>query len=131
MTIKSLYIGVDFDGTMVEHKYPLMGNPLDGAIETVQELISAGHKIILYTMRSGERLADAIDYLECNGIKPYAVNENPSQKYWTTSPKIFCNVYIDDAALGTPMVIPNDKGRPCVDWERVRELLVEKECLSE
>lgn len=116
------YIGIDFDGTMVTHKFPEIGEPLEGAIETVQELIDRGHNVILYTMRSGERLVQAVEYLEENGIKLYGINENKSQKYWTESPKIFCNVYIDDASLGCPLIIP-DKGRPFVDWEGVRNLL--------
>lgn len=120
--MKSMYVGIDFDGTMVEHKYPEIGEPITAAIETVKDLMCAGHKIILYTMRSGERLAQAVEYLEDQEIKLYSVNENPSQKYWTESKKIFCNLYIDDAALGCPLVCP-DKGRPFVDWEEVRELL--------
>lgn len=126
--MKSLYVGLDFDGTMVKHKYPKIGEPIEDAVEVVQELIEKGHKVILYTMRSGERLQEAVDYLEEEGIKLYAVNENPSQKYWTESPKIFCNVYIDDATLGCPLEFP-EKGRPFVDWEAVRELLVERELL--
>lgn len=127
--MKSLYIGIDFDGTMVEHKYPEIGEPIDGAIETVLELQKAGHKIILITMRCEERLIQAVEYLEEEyGIELYAINENPSQKYWTKSPKIFANIYIDDAALGCPLIFP-EKGRPYVDWEKVRELLIEREIL--
>jgi len=122
---KSLYIGIDFDGTMVEHKYPEIGEPVKEALEVVKDLQAAGHKIILYTMRSDERLAQAVDYLEENGIKPYAVNDNPSQKHWTTSKKIYCNLYIDDCTLGVPLITP-DKGKPYVDWEEVRELLDER-----
>lgn len=98
-----MYIGIDFDGTMVEHKYPEIGEPVD----VVKKLMTAGHKIILYTMRSGERLEQAVEYLEEEGIVLYAVNENPSQKYWTESPKIFCNLYIDDASLGCPLIYPD------------------------
>ena len=128
--MKSLFIGVDFDGTCVKHKYPEIGEPLEGAIETILELQEAGHKIILYTMRSEERLVQAVEYLEENGVELYAVNENPTQKYWTKSPKIFCQVYIDDAALGCPLEHP-EKGRPFVDWDEVRELLVEQGLLDE
>ena len=127
--MKSLYIGVDFDGTVVEHKYPEIGRPIMGAIETIIELQEAGHKIILYTMRSEERLVQAVEYLEENGVKLYSVNENPSQKYWTKSPKVFCNEYIDDAALGCPLEFPS-KGRPYVNWYEVRELLVERGILD-
>ena len=122
--MKSQYIGLDFDGTMVKYKYPEIGDANPGAIETVLDLQAAGHKLILHTMRSEERLAEAVEYLEDNGIKLYAVNENPSQKYWTKSNKVFCNVYIDDAALGTPMS-KDDTGKPYVNWDEMRDLLDE------
>ena len=122
---KSLYIGIDFDGTMVTHEYPEIGQPLEGAVEVCHKLMKAGHKLILYTMRSEERLVQAVEYMEENDIELYSVNENPSQKYWTKSPKIFCNLYIDDASLGVPLDFPN-KARPCVDWEGVEELLKER-----
>jgi hydroxymethylpyrimidine pyrophosphatase-like HAD family hydrolase len=128
---KSLFIGIDFDGTVVKHAYPEIGEPLEGAIETLAALNKAGHKLILYTMRSGERLVQAREYLEENGIELWAVNENPSQKHWTESPKIFCNLYIDDAALGIPLLgdVNDDgviSGRPYVCWESVEILLKQR-----
>jgi len=129
-----MYVAIDFDGTMVTHKYPEIGEPLDYALETVHKLMEAGHKIILYTMRSdtekGDRLQQAVDYMEENGIKLWAVNENPSQKYWTESPKIFANLYIDDAALGIPAEV-TASGRLMVNWVEVEELLVERGYLDE
>lgn len=125
MSTKSLFIGIDFDGTMVEHKYPEIGKPLENALEVVTKLQEAGHRLILYTMRSEERLVQAVEYMEENGINLYAVNDNPTQKHWTKSPKIFCNLYIDDAALGVPLVFYKN-GRPHVDWWEVEEMLVEK-----
>ena len=125
MQSKSLYIGIDFDGTCVHHAYPALGEPLEGAIEVLKRLQDAGHKLILYTMRSEERLVEAVEYLEEEGIKLYAVNENPSQKYWTKSPKIFCHLYIDDAALGVPLV-RSGASRPYVDWDMVEEMLEEQ-----
>jgi hypothetical protein len=74
-----------------------------------------GYKLILYTMRSGEYLREAVDYLAAEGIELWAVNENPAQRYWTDSPKVYAHIYIDDAALGCPLVeVEND--RPVVDW---------------
>jgi hypothetical protein len=102
-----------------------MGDPIDNCIETLVRLQNAGHKLILYTMRAGERLVEAVEYLEENGIKLYAVNENPTQKHWTTSPKIFCNLYIDDTALGCPLVNMSAVvgSRSHVDWYEVEEIL--------
>jgi hypothetical protein len=53
------------------------------------------------------------------------INENPKQKEWTSSPKIFANIYIDDTALGIPLKLDEDGhiSRPYVDWNRVRALL--------
>ena len=124
--MKMLYIGIDFDGTVVTHKYPNIGEPVELAIDVLDDLQSAGHKLILYTMRSGERLVEAVEYLEENGIKLYAVNDNPTQKYWTQSPKIFCNMYIDDAALGCPLDEDITGARPIVDWYGVETLLKER-----
>ena len=119
--MKSKVIGLDFDGTMVTHAYPALGKPLDYALE---KLMAAGHKIILYTMRSGERLQDAVDYLEGEGVILYGVNENKTQKHWTESPKIYCNYYIDDLSIGIPLEAQVN-GRPVVDWVEVEELLYE------
>lgn len=123
--MKSMYIGVDFDGTVVRHAYPEIGPEIEGALDVIKELQSVGHKIILYTMRSGERLQQAVEYLEENGVELYSVNHNPSQKYWTESPKIFCNLYIDDAAVGAPLDYAAT-GRPFVDWDGVRDELIER-----
>ena len=123
--MKSLIIGVDFDGTMVKHKYPEIGAPIEDAVETVLALQEAGHRIILYTMRSGERLVQAVEYMEENGIELWGVNENPTQCHWSKSPKIFCNVYIDDAALGCPLE-SDGTSRLFVDWVEVTGLLEEQ-----
>ena len=123
--MSSSFIGIDFDGTVVMHKYPLIGKPVDEALEVLEDLMNADHKLILYTMRSEERLKEAVEYLEDNAIKLYAVNENPTQHYWTKSPKIYCHIYIDDAALGCPLITP-EKGRPYVDWVEVREILEDR-----
>ena len=91
--MRSQYIGVDFDDTIVKNSYPDLGEPIEGAIEVLYDLIGAGHKLILITMRSGERLDQAVEYLEDEGVSLFGINENKSQKYWTDSPKIFCNFY--------------------------------------
>jgi len=128
--MKSLVIGIDFDGTMVTQKYPEIGEELELAIEVLEQLQDAGHKLILYTMRSGERLVQAVEYMEENGIELYGVNENPAQHHWTKSPKIFCNIYIDDAALGCPLDEDHDDTRPVVDWYEVEKMLKEKGILE-
>lgn len=119
-----MILGIDFDGTMVEHEYPKLGPPVPGAIEALHEFISQGHKLILWTMRSGEKLNEAIQYFDDHGIELYGINKNPEQINWTKSPKAYCHRYIDDAAVGCPLIHPSGAGRrPYVDWTKVKELL--------
>lgn len=120
--MKSMEIAIDFDGTVVTHEYPDVGKDV-GAVDVIMDLVNNGHKIILNTMRSDEPLKDAEKWFEWNGIPLYGVNKNPTQETWTKSTKCYAQLYIDDAALGTPLVIPAS-GRPYVDWVRVRQLLI-------
>lgn len=115
-------IGIDFDGTCVTHEYPKIGKDI-GAVLVLKKLTAAGHKLILNTMRCGKELQDAVNWFSNNDIPLYGVNEDPGQKEWTQSPKVFANIYIDDAALGCPLIWTKDKNdRPFVDWEKVDEL---------
>ncbi len=116
-------IAVDFDGTCVTHEYPYMGRDI-GAVPVLRELADAGYRIILYTMRSGRLAKSAAEWFKENGIPLYGVNNNPEQKSWTDSPKVYADLYIDDSALGIPLKMTPDVTRPFVDWEGVRELLV-------
>ena len=118
-----MIIGIDFDGTIVKHEFPKIGDIIPDAIEVIRELVDSKHKIILWTMRSGETLNDAIEFLRKLDIPLFGINENPSQHKWTNSPKAYCQKYIDDAALGCPLIFPDDGGRPWVDWIKVRGLL--------
>lgn len=118
-------IAVDFDGTCVKHRYPMVGEDVDGAVSVLKELVRKGHKIILYTMRSGDTLDDAISWFIDNDIELWGINRNPEQHGWSSSPKVFANLYIDDAALGIPLIEPEDD-RDYVDWNRVRDILITK-----
>ena len=118
-------IAIDFDGTIVTHEYPNIGEDIPNALPVIKKLIKFGHNIILNTMRSGSTLVDAVQYLEQNDIKLYGINNHPTQSKWTTSPKVYAQLYIDDAALGCPLVhIP---GRQLyVDWVEVEKLLIKQ-----
>jgi hypothetical protein len=120
-----MIIAVDFDGTVVKHEYPEIGEDVPGAVNALQALNKAGYKIILWTMRSGEYLDDAVRWFEDRGIELYAVQENPEQKEWTESPKAFANLYIDDAAFGCPLIRPFGE-RPYVDWKPIVKALIQK-----
>lgn len=117
-----IVIAIDFDGTIVSHEYPRIGEPIPHAIRVIQALSDHGHTLILYTMRSGKRLEEAKQYCLENGLRFHYYNENPSQKSWTTSPKVLAEIYIDDAAA-TDFVYPHKNGRYAVDWMRVEAFL--------
>lgn len=122
-----MIFAIDFDGTVVTHEYPKIGKDV-GAVPVLKELVKNGHKLILYTMRSDELLADAVDWFEKNGIELYGVNENPSQKEWTNSPKVYAHIYIDDAALGCP-IIKTEK-RAHVDWQTIEKWFKEAKVIK-
>ena len=119
-----MYIAVDFDGTCVTHEYPRVGKDI-GAVPVLKKLTDSGHLLILNTMRSGKELDDAVQWFIDNDIPLYGVNENPSQKSWTSSPKVYAHLYIDDAALGCLLKMDNAvSDRPFVNWDAVEEHLM-------
>ena len=128
---KSKFICVDFDGTIVDHKFPDIGQESPGAFKWLRQFQNMDARIILFTMRSDEPtdmfgnilnrlvLTEAVKYIQSNGINLYGINENPSQASWTSSPKAYGNVYIDDLAVGCPLIQPEGFYRKCVDWSIV------------
>jgi len=129
-----MFICVDFDGTIVDHRYPEIGQPVPDAIKWLKLLQRQGARLILFTMRSdggvaGNSLSDAVDYLRSEGVILFAINEHPGQEEWTSSPKVYADIYIDDAAFGCPLIKPPGFARPCVDWKEVGPA-VEHMCLS-
>ena len=133
MTRYKSYIVLDFDGTVVKHRYPAVGGDI-GAVPVLERLVRNGHKLLLNTMRGRnsegvDTLQPAIDWFAARNIPLYGVNENPSQKEWTSSPKVYGHIYIDDAALGSPLkqdveTLPGDfPAPPYVDWGLAAVLL--------
>lgn len=120
---KGCVIAVDFDGTCVEHNYPAIGMDVEGAVEVLRTLNKHGHRIILNTMRSGLRLEAAVRWFRDRKIELWAVNSNPEQECWTSSPKVYADIYIDDSALGCPLIFLEGVRRPVVNWPKVRQLL--------
>ena len=115
-------IAIDFDGTLAKHEYPDIGEEVPEAVRVVKKLQSRGDQLILFTMRSREQLVEAVQWCEDRGINLYAVNHNPDQRYWTESPKVYAHIYIDDAAIGCPLIEEGD-GRPYVDWLEIERML--------
>lgn len=130
-----MIIAVDFDGTCVTHAFPEVGKDI-GAIPVLKALVAKGHRLILYTMRDDRKykghhpLNESIQWFTKNGIELYCFNSNPTQGTWSKSPKVFAHLYIDDAALGIPLKFDEQMSeRPFVDWEKVEQLLKEKEII--
>lgn len=144
MKKESLIFGIDFDGTCVTHEFPQVGKDI-GAEPVLKAIVEAGHRLVLWTMRSdvempestdptifakpGQYLTDAVNWFIARDIPLWGINNNPEQSSWTHSPKAYCNIYIDDAALGCPLLFVKG-GRPCVDWMNVSAMLYEKGLIS-
>jgi hydroxymethylpyrimidine pyrophosphatase-like HAD family hydrolase len=97
-----LIIAVDFDGTIVDDAYPKIGKTRLFAFETLKRLQDDGHRLILWTYRSGLRLEEAVKFCEANGIQFYAVNKSfPEEQFdYTKSRKIYADLFIDDRNIG-------------------------------
>lgn len=110
-------IAVDFDGTIVEHKYPEIGREKPFAIETLKQLQQEGNRLILWTSRENKLLDEAIAFCHERGLDFYAVNSNePADAlFHSHTTKVIADVYIDDHNLG---------GLP--DWGTIYEMIAQK-----
>lgn len=128
-----MIIAIDFDGTCVTHKFPFVGDDI-GAVPVLQELVNAGHQLILYTMRSHritngrDVLQDAIDWFHNHDIPLYGVNITPGQTKWTDSGKTHADLVIDDRTLGAPLTM--DERGYYIDWVKARHLLIQMHYLE-
>jgi hypothetical protein len=82
--MNKLVIAVDFDGTCVTHAYPYIGKDI-GSVPVLKELVDRGHKLILWTMRSGKQLEEAVEWFSDNEISLFGIQRNPTQDSWTDS----------------------------------------------
>ena len=100
--MESKIIAVDFDGTIVEDKYPSIGKPMMYAFESLKMLEADGHRLVLWTYRSGKRLEEAVEFCRKNGIEFYAINKNyPEEDHSPDIPrKIKADIFIDDRSVG-------------------------------
>jgi hypothetical protein len=136
---------IDFDGTCVAHDFPRIGKPI-GSVRILKKLTDAGHNLILFTMRSdvenpvsddktivaksGKYLTDAVNWFKENDIPLYGIQTNPTQSSWTSSPKAYGQLMIDDSALGCPLKVDSAiSDRPFVDWSKVYKLLKQQQIL--
>lgn len=114
-----MIIAVDFDGTIVEHRYPAIGKERPFATDTLKKLIKDGHRLILWTVREGRLLDEAVAFCQERGVAFYAVNrdypeeEKEHNKHY--SRKLKADVWIDDRNVG---------GLP--DWGTIYEMITHR-----
>lgn len=112
-------IAVDFDGTIVKHRYPDIGPEIPFAIETLLKLQEEGHKLIMWSVREGELLDEAVEWCRERGLEFYAVNrdypEEETEKNNHFSRKLKVGLFIDDRNLG---------GLP--DWGTIYQMIHNK-----
>lgn len=97
-------IAVDFDGTIVEHHYPAIGPERPFAIETLKMLIKDHHRLILWSVREGRLLDEAIEWCRERGVEFYASNRDYPEETYDNNPhfsrKLKVDLFIDDRNLG-------------------------------
>ena len=113
-----MIIAVDFDGTIVEHRYPSIGKEIPFAIYTLKKLQAEHNILILWTAREGKLLQEAIDFCRARGLEFHAVNSNqPDDMHddsFRSSRKIKADYFIDDRNVG---------GLP--DWGQIYRMISE------
>jgi len=129
--MKKLICLIDFDGTCCTHEFPAIGKDI-GAAPVLRELVATGHQLILWTMRcdhteppvtddpdihphGGCYLSEAVKWFENRNIPLYGINTNPTQEKWTSSPKAYGTLCIDDINLGARLSKIGDL-RPFINW---------------
>ena len=99
-----MIIAVDFDGTIVEHKYPEIGQEVPFAIDTLKMLIKDQHRLILWSVREGALLDEDVEWCRARGVEFYAVNkdypEEEKEKNNHFSRKLKADFFIDDRNVG-------------------------------
>lgn len=100
-----MIIAIDFDGTIVTHEYPKIGKEIPFAIDTLKKIQSEGeHQLILWTVREGDLLNEAVEYCRSRGVEFYAVNSNypaaETEIIQTQARKLSADLFIDDRNLG-------------------------------
>lgn len=114
-----MLIAVDFDGTIVRHKYPAIGAEIPFAIETLKKLAAEKHKLILWSVREGKLLDEAVEFCRQRGLEFYAINRDyPEEEKGQNnhySRKLKVDLFIDDRNLG---------GLP--DWGTIYEMVTRK-----
>lgn len=117
-------IAVDFDGTIVRHRYPAIGEEIPFAVATLRLLQEEHHRLILWSVREGELLEEAVEWCRQRGIEFYAVNkefpEEDQARNEHYSRKLKVDLFIDDRNIG---------GLP--DWGTIYKMIHEHKSLEQ
>ncbi|MDD5779839.1 MAG: hypothetical protein PUD40_02130 [Bacteroidales bacterium] len=116
-------IAVDFDGTIVEDRYPEIGRERPFAVATLKQLIQDGHRLLLWSVREGSRLEAAVKWCEERGVRFFAVNRDYDDDELTEmrhSRKLKADIFIDDRNVG---------GLP--DWGVIYQLIQQRTSLED
>ena len=98
-----MIIAVDFDGTIVTHEYPKIGKELPFAIDSLKRLQqNPENQLVLWSVREGKELEEAVEFCRERGLEFYAVNSNyPEESSEHSEPrKLKVDLFIDDRNLG-------------------------------
>ena len=119
-----MIIAVDFDGTIVEHKYPAIGNEIPFATETLKMLIRDHHRLILWSVREGKLLEEAVNWCKERGVEFWAINrdypEETTENNQHFSRKLKADLFIDDRNIG---------GLP--DWGTIYQMVKQNKTLKD
>lgn len=119
-----MIIAVDFDGTIVTHEYPKIGKEIPFAVQTLKMLKNDGHRLILWSVREGQLLEEAVKWCSERGVEFYAVNKDyPEEEKANNnhfSRKLKADVWIDDRNVG---------GLP--DWGTIYRIIKERKTYEE
>jgi hypothetical protein len=116
-------IAVDFDGTIVEHRYPEIGREIPFAIDTLKMLSREGHRLILWSVREGHLLDEAIAWCRERGLEFYAANKDypeEERNHDHYSRKLKADMFIDDRNIG---------GLP--DWGVIYQMIKENKSYAQ
>ena len=91
-------IAVDFDGTLVEDKFPEIGKKREIVWSAMKHAREKGAKIILWTSRDHHNLEDAVEYCRQQGFEFDAINENLKEcreMFDNDTRKVFANEFCE------------------------------------
>lgn len=139
---------IDFDNTCLAGDFPDVHTDI-GAVPVLKRLVKEGHNLILWTCRSdnedkevtdngldivpisGYFLTEAVNWFKDNDIPLYGIQRHPLQDSFTSSPKAFGDLTIDDTTLGAPVMYDlSISKKPFIDWDKAKQMLIERGYLT-